>query len=613
MKNQLSGISPKLTIVDRAIGLHRTRRPSKLSQTFVFPDSTKLISETNDPPVDPTTSKSLNLKQQNLKKSILPKKCNSRRPSVPLLKQPRKSIQKCSSETELPHCSSISINTASVISSDESLAESKLTLLKSGSSSYLTPASHSSAPNLWTHRRVSSEFHLVRTESEESKVGCVKKWGDERMQSTKFGSQISDGPNFLRVVNDTEKTKSGASLKEDSLSPRISWWGIQKHGSKLPGLLKSIKNVFSASASPIVSPPIQINSSGSLSNLKSNQNQDISESYENRNTSDLTFEKNEVVSTPPSMISPDLDSLKSAENFAPLQSVICRICEDHIRASDLDDHSKICVIQQELHIKIEMCDSLLRKLSAGLIFRCDRLKSEDFKEADFQLLKRLGLNLERKALKAVQISEENERKGILDCERYLFKVKTYLDREEPRLSNQEPSLFSYGRKVETCLGDKIEAMKKLSSLNRENPIFQNRHLLSDSHEINLSSVSSTISSSPKSRHFIATKGIKKSESCESCSISSDGQSSFSQIKQKESGGKLISLFAALLKGSGHKRTSSNVSTSLNSIDQTDMRLKKQKTVSIRDFEIIKPISRGAFGTEAKCILPEREQPKTCLR
>jgi hypothetical protein len=58
-----------------------------------------------------------------------------------------------------------------------------------------------------------------------------------------------------------------------------------------------------------------------------------------------------------------------------------------------------------------------------------------------------------------------------------------------------------------------------------------------------------------------------------------------------SGNKFINLLSAILKGGSHKRTQSSASSNSYS-DLSGEKEKRRKIPNIRDFEIIKPISRG---------------------
>ncbi|KAI9105006.1 hypothetical protein DFS34DRAFT_224184 [Phlyctochytrium arcticum] len=80
-------------------------------------------------------------------------------------------------------------------------------------------------------------------------------------------------------------------------------------------------------------------------------------------------------------------------------SLLCRLCEEQVPARTIEDHSKVCAIQQEFHLKSWNCDIKLRKYAAILEAKKELLHVEDFDDwTDWQRLRKVCESVEHKAL-----------------------------------------------------------------------------------------------------------------------------------------------------------------------------------------------------------------------
>ncbi|KAJ3124872.1 hypothetical protein HK098_000810 [Nowakowskiella sp. JEL0407] len=468
------------------------------------------------------------------------------------------------------------------------------------------------ANSKFSHSR--SVSSMVKTDSEISSLSS-RSWDGElpKLQKGRLSEEVArSSVPFLEIKNQSlhsnrsvnsenqDSFVSDSPSKEDgdpSLKNRTSWWSGSKR-KKVPGFLKSITKVFGTSKIQQSSSGIgagsttSIASSSDLSIGISKSSIDNPKSRENSaDPVPKTTQTSETLPQAQSTIKNDTPrthdsfpgtSTSIGNSSSPLQLVICRICEELVSGVELDEHSKFCVVHQELHIKLQMCDSILKKLAAAINGRCDCLKIEDYSDiSDFQLMRKLGSSIQSKAIKGALAAETDGKKGILQCQRALLKIKANLDRDEQKWSSIEPTIFSFGRKVEATLVDKIETLRKLDELAKEQEV---KTAITDKSF----STDGDQRSTPSFPHhnFSPRKSFSKTESVESFS-----PAKIVQNKGKEPSSthptKFISLFAAILKGSNHRRSGSNISSNEHK--------KKQKMPSIRDFEIIKPISRGAFG------------------
>ncbi|TPX39165.1 hypothetical protein SeMB42_g06430 [Synchytrium endobioticum] len=299
--------------------------------------------------------------------------------------------------------------------------------------------------------------------------------------------------------------------------------------------------------------------------------------------------------------------------------VLCRICEEMVLAETLEEHSKSCAIQQEYQLKQYSCDLKLKKFAHGVAKRKDQLKLKDFDDwPDWQHVRKLAETLESRALKGAKLSEELGKKGFAKCEKYASQVKRVLD-EEVKYARVEVQVFSIGKRIYAVLEEKAQLLSVQS---------KRTHSVTNDKEHHGSNGSLNDGSSPARRKETVDqqqqqrplkiqkdRAVKRTNSGNSVSSEhsgannqgsntnsghdtdpcvSSGQERSARDKSPANKGRFMSIFAALMRGPP-SRPRSPGGLSGTSAGESDKDRRKQKIPSIRDFEILKPISRGAFG------------------
>ncbi|KAJ3022022.1 hypothetical protein HKX48_007177 [Thoreauomyces humboldtii] len=289
-------------------------------------------------------------------------------------------------------------------------------------------------------------------------------------------------------------------------------------------------------------------------------------------------------------------------------TLLCRICEEYVPARTIDEHSKICSIQQEFHLMSWNCDMKLRKHAAVLEAKKEMLKVEDFDDwTDWQRIRKLCEAIEQKAVKVASVTEHGGKKSLAKLDRCLVKFAKYLE-DEPRYPSQS-DLFALVRRMVQVTKEKNQALKacldRLRDVGCTAPPSPTRGVNPWSVERGSSHASSVtdsiLSLAPKSsvagsrRSSKAPSNLRRSRSNDSGISAASGVSGDGEGRQREpstgaSSSRFMSIFSALLKGGKeHRRTPSGTHM------VGEFAERRTKIPSIRDFEIMKPISRGAFG------------------
>ncbi|CAG8441902.1 11862_t:CDS:10 [Diversispora eburnea] len=387
-----------------------------------------------------------------------------------------------------------------------------------------------------------------------------------------------------------------------------------KKSRPVMNFFKSLKNAFhsptsSTSVSPTGSPTLSIIQPSPIRNIHlprppqpeksrslsfdshafslSRQSSSMSLKGENNNTTNINF--NNAVPTSGFPI--------------PHDFILCRICEEMIPSHELDAHSETCAITTEYAIKLEECDGRLRKLVGDVEKKkTENLNLDYFNLKDAELMQSIG----RKAANIKETS--NRREALRKCEKYSTKLGRLVEEMEKN-STKDENILIYGKRLLHVVREKHEALPVMetSALQIPQKIGRKQSISSRMLSTSASSKASTnLLSKQPSYHRHRHRGHKDMSSHKR--QDSNGSISYGKAPYEidsdnappapPRGKKLISLFAAVLRG-GNGRAGSNsnkdASNSGNRSINNEDKGSKTKIPSIQDFEIIKPISRGAFG------------------
>ncbi|TPX32831.1 hypothetical protein SmJEL517_g04161 [Synchytrium microbalum] len=286
----------------------------------------------------------------------------------------------------------------------------------------------------------------------------------------------------------------------------------------------------------------------------------------------------------------------------PLSRVLCRICEEMVLAETLEEHSKSCAVQQECHLKQYACDLKLKKFANAVAARKEQLKVKDYDDwTDWQHMRKLAETLETRASKGAKLSDETGKKSIAKCEKYASQVKKVLD-EGSKYAKVEVQVFSIGKRIHAVLEEKAQILAIQVRRVHTTSNLQDTHGSSGS----LYDASPNRKKDPEQRHSRTQvdRVVKRKNSVTSVSSERSANpnsheadlyaSDRNRDKAPINKGRFMSIFAALMRGPATRpRSPSGLSGT--SGGESDRDRRKQKIPSIRDFEILKPISRGAFG------------------
>ncbi|CAG8541479.1 11750_t:CDS:10 [Ambispora leptoticha] len=330
----------------------------------------------------------------------------------------------------------------------------------------------------------------------------------------------------------------------------------------------------------------------------------------------------------------------------PHDYFLCRICEEMIPSHELDVHSETCAITTEYAIQLQNCDGRLKKLVGDVAKRKAEIMvvERNTPYRDYYIVND-AQNMEDIGLKAANIKEtSNRRDALRKCEKYANKLARLVDEMEKNTAKDE-LILTYGKRLLHVVQEKSETLRsyfeKLRSKNAASGLgtsvttptsyplstsgdkdsYQNLRLPSKDkprkQSMQTKILSTSASQSSSKGYFSQGRRGSNAETMNKDLFGGLGghhrrQDSAGSMKSAaydsdyvppapSKGGKtLMSLFTAVLRG-GNSRTSSM--NSLNNKDGGNVQSSatgdkmgsKTKIPSIQDFEIIKPISRGAFG------------------
>ncbi|RHZ82277.1 hypothetical protein Glove_110g77 [Diversispora epigaea] len=320
----------------------------------------------------------------------------------------------------------------------------------------------------------------------------------------------------------------------------------------------------------------------------------------------------------------------------PHDFILCRICEEMIPSHELDAHSETCAITTEYAIKLQECDGRLRKLVGDVEKKkTENLNLDYFNLKDAELMQSIG----RKAANIKETS--NRREALRKCEKYSTKLGRLVEEME-KIPTKDENILTYGKRLLHVVREKNEALRSYFQKLRSTNAISNAGSTTATAAVAAAVAMAASSAAMETAALQIPQKIGRKQSISSRMLSTSasskastsllskqpsyhrhrGHKDMSSHKRQDSNGsisygkalseidsdnappapprgkKLISLFTAVLRG-GNGRAGSNLnkdasnsgSRSINNEDKGS----KTKIPSIQDFEIIKPISRGAFG------------------
>ncbi|KAJ3333589.1 hypothetical protein HDU76_006330 [Blyttiomyces sp. JEL0837] len=317
----------------------------------------------------------------------------------------------------------------------------------------------------------------------------------------------------------------------------------------------------------------------------------------------LSYVSNSTTSLTPSKKGarePEGEDFKEEEEVGP-PAVLCRICEESFPATGIESHVKLCAIEHEFEMSQYNCDEKLTKLLQILAMKKESLNIEDYEDwTDWQHLRKVIESMEEQGRVALGIDENSTRKAIVQIEKCAIKIKKCLV-DESSYSIDESDIFKLARKLLKTIEDKGDVIRSHQDKLEEHKFSQLPSGVSKEAAAAVNNLDMLIGSTPtppRSRPRTAPPKNALSRWSRDHINNNSTPSSLgrSESRDEDSGGvgggrKFMSLFTALLKGGLSYRRGTQPEV----LSATNEKEKKYKVPTIQDFEIIKPISRGAFG------------------
>ncbi|KAI8828722.1 hypothetical protein BJ741DRAFT_414238 [Chytriomyces cf. hyalinus JEL632] len=271
-------------------------------------------------------------------------------------------------------------------------------------------------------------------------------------------------------------------------------------------------------------------------------------------------------------------------------TTLCRMCEEEIESSVMETHVKLCCIVQDLNMQEYNYDQRCKKVLASLASR--KLDIPD--GSDGVKLKKAVESLEEQAKLLLEFNEDRDKKASITLlDKINSKIKKALADENA--IKLKTDVFSIGRKLLDLGEDKIELLLRYQEKMTEarQSMFQATGKTAEAEEA-MQSLNAMISGKLFKKRETADAFVPSNGASSDDLPAAVGAVGGGSMGGGGGGKKFMSLFTAFLKGSQKKGASNAVAPTAidSSLQERD---KKRKIPSIHDFEIIKPISRGAFG------------------
>ncbi|CAG8482877.1 23179_t:CDS:10 [Rhizophagus irregularis] len=340
-----------------------------------------------------------------------------------------------------------------------------------------------------------------------------------------------------------------------------------------------------------------------------------------RQSSSISLKGGENHHTPAPLVASSVPNTTNAGFSIPHDYILCRICEEMMPSHELDAHSEICAITTDYAIKLQECDGRLRRLLGDVAKRKNEILEQNNPYNDYYSVKDAD-TLGEIGLKAAELKETSNRRDTLrKIEKYSNKLGRLVDEMEKN-ANSDENISIYAKRLLHVVQEKHETLRSYYQKLRSTSALEGLRIPA---KVNRKqSMSSRVLSTSATNKMSTSYKSTRSDRNRSNSSHKDGSTASSHKRQDSNGSmsygkmhleidsdipppppkggkKLISLFAAMLRG-GNSR-GSNLNSPLNKDSVTPSTPvtngekigSKTKIPSIQDFEIIKPISRGAFG------------------
>ncbi|KAI8851844.1 hypothetical protein BC829DRAFT_98627 [Chytridium lagenaria] len=243
-------------------------------------------------------------------------------------------------------------------------------------------------------------------------------------------------------TDSTDSLNSQPSITQSmsSLSTTSSIPAITKHVYDNPSSEKSIKASSMASLSTT-------NSIGSSSFLSPGGESTIPDRLSVAQTSSL-----ERISVNQTRVSRthggNRDAKKPTDIIPPPETILCRICEDHIPSTQIDHHVTICTVSQEHQIRQYNIDQMLRKAIRLMESKRPNVgRADAFEEwADMNHFAKVVDSIVAKAKGVLEVGEEKGRKGCVVMEKVVNKLQKYVGLDVLKPTNRA-EVASLARKI----------------------------------------------------------------------------------------------------------------------------------------------------------------------
>lgn len=236
---------------------------------------------------------------------------------------------------------------------------------------------------------------------------------------------------------------------------------------------KTLRQVFHSASSPKTSKIIPSNSSSQNSLNSLFKTSGTLASYKGdektNNPSSVTTSPliNQHLNIGADTLSPVEMSSGTRTSFDHANMMLCRICEEFIRADLLGSHSKLCGVNQEFQINLHHLNVKLKKLGTNIATRREQLRtSTSNSSSDILALMRLAEKISERVHKyvimiwqlvfsfliilfytsVIAISEIGGKKSAAKLEKIIFKFIKYFEEGEAKYSN-EKLLFTITRRL----------------------------------------------------------------------------------------------------------------------------------------------------------------------